>query len=145
VLLAGIYNIPLLLQNHTPPRTPTDIARIYRDIVEGAFGMAEDAWEEASPALQASSSFYPKQLEYIVIGYSAEDELVERKQGEDMLRCLKEVGWCIGQQAGGAGNPEKRRGVVEYRELKGSHDFAWEDGEQIARLILETVELICSS
>lgn len=79
----------------------------------------------------------------IVLAHSYEDELVERAQRDVMCVALDREGWAIvmedGDEEADVGG-EKRKRVLEVRDIKGKHDFVWEDGEQSARLIAEVVE-----
>lgn len=129
VLLAGIYDVPVFLEEHAPPKCPANIAAIYKDIVVGAFGEDERVWEEMSPVGVGKRELWGRR---VVLGYSAEDELVEAKQREVMLGRYVDEGWV----RDGDGKTEK---VVEVRDLKMGHDEVWEDGVQIADLIAEMV------
>ncbi|PVI07112.1 alpha/beta-hydrolase [Periconia macrospinosa] len=141
ILLEGIYSLPRLLTNHEPPSCPEHIAQIYRDLARGAFGEDPDGvvYENVSPV----AGDYKLQTwvdgKLIIVGYSGEDELVEREQGEVLMRRLEEQGWSKvkGRDADDEMVTEKR--VVELKELKGTHDFVWRDGRQIAGLIAEVV------
>src|SRR2546426_518228 len=92
LLLEGIYNIPLLLQNHTPPACPPSISQIYYDIVQGAFGDAS-TYSAISPV----SGKYEKERwadgKLVVLAHSPEDELVEEEQRVVMLEQLEKDGW----------------------------------------------------
>lgn len=144
VLTAGIYNIPLFLRNHSPPACPDDIAQIYTDIVAGAFGASDiNSYRAVSPV---SGSYNTKRWmngRLIVLAHSYEDELVERAQRDVMCVALDREGWSIvmedGDEEGNIGAGEERR-VLEVRDIKGDHDFVWQDGEQSARLIAEVVQ-----
>jgi hypothetical protein len=141
--MCGIYDIPLFVENHDPQKVAPEIARVYRDIVEGAFGTDEEVWKAVSPTgLDWSGSAAGEKgkcglglLREIVLAYSEEDELVEKEQVEEMERKLKEGGW--GGDAKGKGKVK-----VYLKELSGGHDFIWEDGRQVVGLIEETVNRI---
>ncbi|KAJ4296394.1 hypothetical protein N0V90_006439 [Kalmusia sp. IMI 367209] len=130
ILLAGIYDVPLFLESHTPPRCPADIAAIYADIVRGAFGEDEGVYAEASPVKGKLVG------DYVVLGWSAEDVLVEKEQRDNMLKRYLEKGWVRKGDEAEAGSEK----VVEVRDLTGGHDEVWEDGRQIAGLVAEVVE-----
>ncbi|KAL1599539.1 hypothetical protein SLS60_007342 [Paraconiothyrium brasiliense] len=135
VLLAGIYDVPLFLASHAPPMCPEHIAKIYRDIVAGAFGEEESVYAEVSPRRFGKGWLWGR---YVVLGYSQEDELVEAAQREGMLGRYLEEGWVRSEREGG-GTEAK---VVDVRDLKMGHDEVWEDGEQIAKLVAEVVEKV---
>lgn len=134
VLLAGIYHVPSFVENHTAPKCPENIARIYRQIVDGAFGEDRDVCEEASPTRLCSSGLWGR---YVLLGYSAEDELVEPEQRDAMLNKYLEEGWKQGFE--GTENEDAGKKVVEVRDLTMGHDEVWEDGSQIAQLIVQVV------
>ncbi|CAI6252522.1 unnamed protein product [Periconia digitata] len=145
ILLEGIYDIPRLLANHSPPVCPAEIAGIYRTFVRGAFGSeglrdGEDGGDggddgEAYAAFSPANGSFTRETwadgRLVVVAYSGEDELVEREQGEILLRRLKKEEWVE--------NGKDGERVVEVKELRGTHDFMWRDGSQIAALIGEVV------
>ncbi|KAF2468660.1 alpha/beta-hydrolase [Lindgomyces ingoldianus] len=147
VLLAGIYNIPLLVQNHSTPKTPKNIAEIYKDIVTGAFGPDVRVWEGASPTSHAHSfgdeGWGNGRL--LLLCWSPEDGLVEGEQMERMSRTLLAAGWK--DQSGDNSMLENqndmeggdRKKIFECRKLEGAHDEVWQEGGQIVQLIEEVV------
>ncbi|KAH7130811.1 hypothetical protein B0J11DRAFT_524150 [Dendryphion nanum] len=141
ILTAGIYSLPSLLANHSPPHCTEDIAAIYRQIVSGAFG-SDNADSVVYQTVSPVSSQYDEQtlqrngmegLELVVLAWSREDELVEEDQRDEMETVFHRDGW------GGLGR-EKR--VVERRDIKGAHDFVWEDGADLASLVGEVVRRV---
>jgi len=134
ILLEGIYHIPLLLQNHSPPTCPESISQIYKDIVLGAFGQDAVAQEEASP-VSGTYTQVPRGCR-VVLGHSPQDELVEEEQRAVMFQRLREDGWVTQSRPGAKAEDEK---TVEQRDLHGVHDQIWEDGKQIAQLIADMI------
>jgi kynurenine formamidase len=140
VLTAGIYNVPLLLANHAPPACPAEIARIYADIVTGAFGADSAAYRAVSPVAGAYGPAAWPEGRLVVLAHSYEDELVERAQRDVMCVVLDRQGWAIVMEEGDDEGVLGTRGrVLEVRDLKGVHDFVWRDGEQLARLLADAV------
>lgn len=144
VLLEGIYNIPLLLRNHSPPTCPAHISDIYRSFVADAFGADADekALLEVSPVSGKYNSEQWPQGRLLLICHSYEDELVERAQRDVMCVALDRQGWSIVMEAGDEEDEVRAEGrrVLNVRDLKGGHDEIWEDGRQIATLITEVVQ-----
>lgn len=141
VLLCGIYNIPLLLQNHNPPTCPENISAIYHEIVEGAFGQDRELYRALSPVSgQFRTAQWPNG-KLMVLAHSYEDELVERQQRDVMCVALDREGWGIVMEVGD-GEAELGEGsrILEVRDLKGGHDWIWEDGEQVAKLLADVVD-----
>jgi kynurenine formamidase len=136
LVLEGIYSIPLLLQNHQPSSCPEKVSRIYHDFICGAFGDAS-TYKEVSPVSGSYSVVVWPGAKVVLLGHSAEDELVEVEQRDVMLERLKVEGWS-GEEEGGA----KR--IVLVRDMKGGHDEMWEDGIQIAGSISEVLKIVCS-
>ena len=130
VLLAGIYDVPAFMDNHSSPGCPENIAAIYRQIVEGAFGQEPQEWEKVSPVRMGKMDLWGR---LVVLGYSMEDALVESQQREAMLGKYLHEGWVRGEDA------KEDAKTVESRDLTMGHDEVWEDGEQIADLISEVV------
>lgn len=143
ILSAGIYSLPLFLRNHAPPACPENIAQIYRDIVHGAFGDDEKVWQGVSPVAGGYSKEKWRNGKLVVLAHSYEDELVERQQRDVMCVALDREGWSIVMEDGDdEANPGVGGRVLEVRDIKGKHDFAWRDGEQHARLIEEVVQRV---
>lgn len=143
LLSAGIYNLPLFVRNHAPPACPENIAQIYQDIVRGAFGKDAKVWQDVSPVAGTYGKESWKNGKLIVLAHSYDDELVERQQRDVMCVALDREGWSIVMEDGDdEANPEVGGRVLEVRDIKGAHDFAWRDGEQHARLIEEIVQRV---
>ena len=130
ILLAGIYDLPAFLVNHSVPACPEDIEAIYRTIVEGAFGLDPQEYEKVSPARLVKENLWGKK---VVLGYSADDGLVDAQQRELMLANYLKEGWKR------KGDAVAGVGVVETRDLESTHDKLWKGGWQIANLIVEVV------
>jgi hypothetical protein len=141
ILLCGIYNIPLLLQNHDPPTCPERISAIYHDFVAGAFGQNKDVYRAASPI---SGRFGTQQWpngKLLVLAHSYEDELIERQQRDVMCVALDREGWGVVMEVGdGEADLGEGSRVLEVRDLRGGHDWIWEDGKQIAKLLADAVQ-----
>ncbi|KAF1931046.1 uncharacterized protein M421DRAFT_418527 [Didymella exigua CBS 183.55] len=140
VLLCGIYNIPLLLQNHNPPTCPENISRIYYNFITGAFGNDPSAYRGVSPVAGQYGTRRWKEGKLMILAHSYEDELIERQQRDVMCVALDREEWGIVMEDGD-GEAEIGEGsrVLEVRDLKGGHDWIWEDGEQIAKLLADVV------
>ncbi|KAH7385784.1 Alpha/Beta hydrolase protein [Pyrenochaeta sp. MPI-SDFR-AT-0127] len=142
LLLEGIYNFPLLLRNHVPPACPEHISQIYRAFIAGAFGHDASVYQSVSPVSGKYSTAEWPEGRLLVICHSYEDELVERAQRDVMCVALDREGWSIVMEVGDEEDEVRAEGrrVLNVRDLKGGHDWIWEDGEQIAKLITEVVE-----
>ena len=140
VLLCGIYNIPLLLRNHDPPACPKHISEIYYEFVAGAFGENRDSYRHVSPVAGKYDAEQWREGKLMVLAHSYEDELIERQQRDVMCVALDREGWGIVMEEGD-GEADVREGsrVLEVRDLKGGHDWIWEDGEQVAKLLADVV------
>ncbi|KAJ4317824.1 hypothetical protein N0V94_004738 [Neodidymelliopsis sp. IMI 364377] len=140
VLLCGIYNIPLMLRNHDPPACPENISKIYYEFIAGAFGGDKEAYRHVSPVAGRYGKETWKNGKLVVLAHSYEDELIERQQRDVMCVALDREGWGIVMEEGD-GEAEVGEGsrVLEVRDLKGGHDWIWEDGEQVALLFADVV------
>ncbi|KAH8731109.1 Alpha/Beta hydrolase protein [Phaeosphaeriaceae sp. PMI808] len=94
VLTAGIYHIPLFLRNHEPPACTAEVARIYAEIVRGAFGGDAGVYQGVSPVSGRYGVERWRNGKVVLLGHSYEDELVERGQ-RDVMRC-----WRLGISKG---------------------------------------------
>ncbi|CBF87817.1 hypothetical protein AN1271.2 [Aspergillus nidulans FGSC A4] len=121
--MAGIYNLRLLRDSHR------DISA-YQEFIEGAFGKDEKVWDAASPGVVRGVNGVEgwKEGRLVVLAHSKEDELCDMEQSEKMKEFLD--GW--------KGNDQKR--LVQFLDIKGRHDEVWENGEELARGILFTIE-----
>lgn len=132
LLIAGIYSLPKLLENH---KLAGGGASVYDEFVEAAFGPdVEGLYAAVSPVGGVYGSGTCASLGEMVLAYSPDDELIEAEQREVMLARLKEIGWV---EAGYEGGEESR--IVEAVDLSGGHDHVWQDGRQVAGLIDDVV------
>lgn len=125
-----------------PPACPEKIAQIYRDFIAGAFGQDASVYQAVSPVAGKYSTVQWPEGRLIVICHSYEDELVERAQRDVMCVALDREDWSIVMEAGDDEDEVSAEGrrVLNVRDLKGGHDWIWEDGKQIATLLSEVVE-----
>lgn len=67
---------------------------------------------------------------------------MERAQRDVMCVALDREGWSIVMEAGDEEDEVRREGrrVLNVRDLRGTHDFIWRDGNQMATLITEVVQ-----
>jgi kynurenine formamidase len=141
ILSAGIYNLPLFLRNHLPPACPENISQIYNTIVQGAFGPDAKVYQSVSPVAGKYGVERWRNGKLIVLAHSYDDELVERAQRDVMCVALDREGWSIVMEDGDEeADVATGRRVLEVRDIRGTHDFVWEDGEQSAKLIVEVVQ-----
>jgi kynurenine formamidase len=132
VLMAGIYDLRAMLENHQPPVCPLHIAKIYEEFVQGAFGTdTKGHYTAVSPSSGTYTVETCPRLKEIVLAYSASDELIEPQQRAIMAARLKDCGWVERGQAG--------ERIVEMKDLTQGHDEVWQDGQQVAGLIGEAV------
>lgn len=122
----GIYSLRLLRDTHE------DISA-YQEFLEGAFGPDETAWDAVTPALKDSGGYSSVKYGWrggrlAVLAHSAEDNLVDASQGQEMKTAL--ALWMTAQ--GG------RR--ARSLSLKGEHDEPWQKGEELARAIVFTID-----
>jgi kynurenine formamidase len=123
--LEGIYDLPLLNQTHIDQP-------FYAEFITSAFGSSQKTWKEVSPiGGDFSSAFQTGGMKVVVLGHSAEDELVEYEQAETMWRCLEDQGWsvpgtCDGRN-GSAKDYDSGKQLTRL-DLKGTHDEVWSEG-----------------
>ncbi|KAI4641766.1 hypothetical protein J4E93_007864 [Alternaria ventricosa] len=144
ILISGIYSLPLMIRNHLPPTTPEYISKIYKEFVRGAFGERSGyiEWQAVSPVAGKYNKEHWPEGKLLMLCHSYEDDLVERAQRDVMCVTLDREGWNIVMEVGDDEDEVKEEGrrVVNVRDLKGGHDWIWEDGKQIAILAAEAVE-----
>ena len=84
-------------------------------------GHYQTAWNKASPA-RFSSNFKDRWTggKLTVLAWSPEDTLIDGPEIDNMAALLTQQGID----------------VQVLKDLRGEHDFVWQDGSQIARLII---------
>ncbi|KAK1503958.1 hypothetical protein CTAM01_04188 [Colletotrichum tamarilloi] len=116
--VSGIYELYNLNARHE---------QTYTQFIAGAFGDDQNSWNKVVPATFSGSfkdALPTKPL--ILLAWSPEDSLVDEPEIDTMAAKLKKDG-------------------VEctiVKDLTHDHDFVWEDGKQIARLLSEALTLL---
>ncbi|PHH91183.1 hypothetical protein CDD83_1418 [Cordyceps sp. RAO-2017] len=112
--IAGIYDLNGLNDRY---------ADAYADFMTAAFGRDRRAWDRASPARFAGSyrRAWPGAGHGALLAHSAGDSLVDAPEHKAMAARLAKDGVAVS--------------VVD--DLEGEHDFVWEDGRQIVRLVAQ--------
>lgn len=113
--LEGLYDLALLVRNHADEK-------FYRDFVESAFPGGERVWRGVSPVSGEKERLW-EGVRSVVLGMSAEDELVEWEQVEVMRKVIDP-----------GGNME-REGRFRLLGLDGRHDEVWEKGIGVVRAL----------
>ncbi|KAI7024809.1 hypothetical protein D0867_09026 [Hortaea werneckii] len=130
----GLYDLPALVAYHSD-------SPIYSHLITNAFGPNPSDWARASPSSGISSaSSHQHQAEawpnLIVLAHSRQDELVEWQQVDLMHAALKSRGFDeVGGEDGGGGR-------LKLVELNGGHDEVWRQGEELARAVGETLQVV---
>ncbi|KAE8364460.1 Alpha/Beta hydrolase protein [Aspergillus caelatus] len=125
--LAGIYGLRLFRDTHKE-------ISAYQEIVEGAFGDDEAAWDAVSPAVAKGADGVEggwTEGRWAILAYSPEDSLVDASQREAMDDTLK--GWWALQS-------EDKLRCAALMPLGGEHDECWEKGEGLAEAIGYAIE-----
>ncbi|KAI1036571.1 hypothetical protein LB503_002954 [Fusarium chuoi] len=96
----------------------------YAGFIGAAFGDDKSAWEKASP-VRFGSNFRDNWADgkLTMLAWSAEDTLIDEPEIDTMASLLTEQGLE----------------VEVNKHLRGEHDFVWQDGSQIARLVITTL------
>lgn len=124
---AGIYDLQLFQDlNKANP--------MYRQIVEGAFGLDEARLNAVSPAAVRGidgieGGWASGRL--AVLSHSPQDELLQF----DQTLVMREVLVCWEND-----NPQSRR--VELFHVAGTHDEVWQEGKELARAIAYTLKCL---
>ncbi|KAI9781556.1 MAG: hypothetical protein M1816_002271 [Peltula sp. TS41687] len=126
--LAGVYDFTAIVARH--PGVP-----MYTEIVENAFGPKQN-WDHAAPAVWLGkvgslNETWPNGR-LAVIAYSEEDELVEPEESVALWEVL----------TGSRNASDLRR--VELVKSRGPHDAQWEQGTELASLILKAVDMLAT-
>lgn len=125
--VCGIYDLALL-------RDDFRHIKIYEDFIKGAFGVDERLWEGVSPAKVNGVDGVAAGWEngvVAVLASSTGDSLINQPQTDAMLQVVKQ--WQ---------GLEQGRNVIEMYDLKEEHDDVWAKGEELARVIITTVQTL---
>lgn len=132
--LAGIYNLPLMVANHTEEP-------FYRKFVSDAFGTNEKVWQDVSPALRKYEEARGKGgLEVAILGASEGDVLVEKAQWESMRLSLEEQGWKSVETGSNKTREGEARKEIVSLQLEGTHDEMWQHGNGVRKGIELVIE-----
>ena len=99
----------------------------YASFIGGSFGDDQSTWTRASPA-RFEGSFkagWPGKG-IVKLAWSSEDTLIDEPEIDNMATKLK----------------NDRVPFQVTKNLKGEHDFVWEDGSQVPRMISETLAIL---
>lgn len=134
----GIYDIPALLATH-------ENQAVYRDCIKGAFGPDEKLWTHVSPArghwLSAASAWGKAGRNLLVLAHSEQDDLVDYKQSEIMLECIRRAWDTPGTGHDGENGQACHNCVCgstaksALMQLQTGHYEVWEQGWELARAI----------
>ncbi|KIW01011.1 uncharacterized protein PV09_07528 [Verruconis gallopava] len=132
--LAGIYDLPALVENHADEP-------FYRKIVVDAFGEDESVWREASPTNAAYDRAWREGgLKTVILGASEGDVLVEKEQWQEMQKTLEHQGWkTLRSEDEARASSEQQKEIVLLR-LEGTHDQIWRLGHGVRK----SIELVIS-
>ncbi|KAG5655743.1 hypothetical protein KAF25_008862 [Fusarium avenaceum] len=102
----------------------------YAGFIQGALGEDKSVWEKASPA-KFASSFKDKWAngKFIMLAWSSEDTLIDEPEIDNMATLLTKQGLKL----------------EVNKDLRGEHDFLWQDGSQIARMVITTLHHLLRS
>ncbi|KAI0123025.1 Alpha/Beta hydrolase protein [Xylariales sp. AK1849] len=113
--MEGIYDLLGLVDRLGPP---------YAELFVGAFGDSSN-WSDASP-MKFTQGFEAnwKGGKLAVLGWSLDDELIDKPEIEGMAKVLEQDGVK----------------TLVFESLQGTHDGMWEDGRVFAEIIIKTLE-----
>lgn len=96
----------------------------YAEFISGAFGSDKSAWTTASPAcFKGNFKDNWSDQAAVVLATSTEDTLIDEPEIETMAAKLTKDGIQFSI----------------HKDLTGEHNFIWEDGTQVVRLVAETL------
>ncbi|KAE8325091.1 Alpha/Beta hydrolase protein [Aspergillus sergii] len=126
--LAGIYDLKKFRDTHK--EIPA-----YQEIVEGAFGDDEAAWDAVSPAVVKGADGIEggwTHGSFAILAHSSDDSLVDDTQDEAMDAALIDGWWKL--------QSEDKLRCVTRMPLEGEHDECWEQGDGLAEVIGYAIE-----
>lgn len=116
--ISGIYDIPGLVERNV------DIPAYY-NFVSGAFGKERSSWTAASPA-RFTGSFTDAWSGLSILAHSPDDSLVDAAETKAMARRLR----------------LEEMHVETVYDLSGEHDVVWQEGSQLARLVVRAIQCL---
>lgn len=117
----GLYDLPGLVKRY---------GEDYGGFIRGAYGDDEDVWRGMSPACfkekwVEDARTYNRLCHLVVLAWSRDDELVDEAEIDAMENVLRKSYFGV---------------TKVFKDLRGSHDGVVEDGEEMARVLVKTVE-----
>ncbi|KAI0490921.1 alpha/beta-hydrolase [Xylaria cf. heliscus] len=103
----------------------------YAPFFRSAFGDDPESWDAAAP-IKFPGNYAERWTggEFVLLGWSIDDTLVDEPEADNMAQRLREVdGFVEGEGSAG----EKR--LLLLKDLRGDHDEIWECGEEVARIV----------
>ncbi|KAI0205400.1 alpha/beta-hydrolase [Astrocystis sublimbata] len=104
----------------------------YASFFRSAFGDADD-WDAAAPIKFPGS--YAEQWsngEFVLLGWSPEDTLVDEPEADNMARRIRDIDGFVE----GVGDEEAgKKRLLLFKDLRGDHDDIWRNGEGVARMV----------
>ena len=116
--ISGIYDLVKIDARHDGQ---------YAGFIEAAFGNDRNEWANASPALfKGNFKNNWANGKIALLAWSTQDTLVDEPEIDDMEAKLKQDGINL----------------EIVKDLTGEHDYVWEDGSQVDRLVSVTLDML---
>jgi acetyl esterase/lipase len=128
--VCGIYDLRLI-------RNDFKQIPIYDEFLKGALGLDEELWDRISPGKVADSDGVAsgwQNGQLAVLASSTGDLVINKNQADAMIKILEQ--WK-GLAEG--------RDVVELNDLREGHDEVWSKGEELANVIIITIQRLTES
>ncbi|RYC64392.1 hypothetical protein CHU98_g1817 [Xylaria longipes] len=103
----------------------------YASFFRSAFGDDPEDWDAAAP-IKFSGEYAERWTggEFVLLGWSTDDTLVDEPEADNMARRLRDVDGFV---EGDGGSGEKK--LLLLKDLRGDHDEIWQRGEEVARMV----------
>ncbi|KAK5627193.1 hypothetical protein RRF57_002908 [Xylaria bambusicola] len=105
----------------------------YATFFRGAFGDDPGSWDAAAP-VKYTGNYAQKWPDgkFILLGWSADDTLVDEPEADNMARRLRDVDGFVNE---GQGEGVGEKTLLLLKDVRGNHDEIWRSGEHIARMV----------
>ncbi|KAI1735104.1 alpha/beta-hydrolase [Xylaria scruposa] len=103
----------------------------YASFFRSAFGDDPEDWDAAAP-IKFPGSYAERWIggEFLLIGSSKEDTLVDEPEADNMAQRLRDVDGFVE----GDGSAEEKK-LLLLTDLRGDHNEIWERGTEVARMV----------
>ncbi|KAI8952471.1 alpha/beta-hydrolase [Xylaria longipes] len=108
----------------------------YASFFRSAFGDDPEGWDAAAP-IKLSGNYAERWTsgEFVLLGWSTDDTLVDEPEADNMAQRLRDVDGFVEGDGGEGDGGEGEKRLLLLKDLRGDHDEIWQRSEEVARMV----------